>query len=253
MKPYRKNATLAGILFLIGFAGVPAALLTKPLLGAADFLMSIPGNESRILWGAFLQFLMASACAGIGPGGLVKVVDFGIARRTLPAGEGGPRDPTLRVAPHRTEAGALIGTAGYMSPEQVRGLAVTPQADIFSFGAVLYEMLAGRRAFQGESAVETMTAVLREDPPDLLIIDPRIPPPVAALVRHCLEKQVDERFQSARDVAFHLASLAGTPTPTPAMMPVASGLARAASDDASLRRNADPFRRNPGFAEPPPG
>jgi Tol biopolymer transport system component len=101
-----------------------------------------------------------------------------------------------------------MGTAGYMSPEQVRGLLVDCRTDIFSFGAVLYEMLTGRRAFKRDTAAETMTAILHDDPPETLASGRHIPPALDRTVRHCLEKSPDQRFQSARDLAFDLESAA---------------------------------------------
>jgi eukaryotic-like serine/threonine-protein kinase len=146
----------------------------------------------------------------LSPDGRAKILDFGLAK---PSADGGDTyGATVVLA---TDPGAVAGTPPYMAPEQVRAEPVTAQTDIFAFGAVLFEMLTGRRAFQGRTAAETMTAVLREDPPDVSTIDPGIPATVALVVRHCLEKSPAERFHSARDVAFHLQSLAGTPTPSP--------------------------------------
>ena len=102
-----------------------------------------------------------------------------------------------------------MGTAGYMSPEQVRAGAVDHRSDIFSFGAVLYEMLSGRRAFHGDSAIETLNAILKEEPPELSSNNPNIAPALERVVWHCLEKSPERRFQSASDVAFALESLSG--------------------------------------------
>ena len=98
----------------------------------------------------------------------------------------------------------MLGTAGYMSPEQVRGQAVDHRTDIFSLGCVLYEMLAGQRAFRRDTAADTLAAILREEPPELTGLQPDIPPALARLVSHCLEKRPEERFQSAHDLAFEL-------------------------------------------------
>jgi Tol biopolymer transport system component len=137
--------------------------------------------------------------------GGVKLLDFGLAKRELgPSDPHDTRSPTL-ASP--TEPGTVMGTAGYMSPEQVRGQAVDARSDIFSFGAVLYEMLSGRRAFQRDTAAETMTAILREEPPEVLASIENLPFALGRVVAHCLEKQPDERFQSARDLAFDLSSL----------------------------------------------
>ena len=112
--------------------------------------------------------------------------------------------PTQQVA---TEAGTVMGTVGYMSPEQVRGKPADSRSDIFSFGAILYEMLSGKRAFHGDSSADTMSAILKEDPPDLTETNRNISPALERIVRHCLEKNPAERFQSARDVAFNLEAL----------------------------------------------
>jgi Tol biopolymer transport system component len=129
--------------------------------------------------------------------GRVKILDFGVAK--LIAAARGDDDPTLA----QTTAGAVIGTAGYMAPEQVRGQAVDHRADIFAFGAVLYEMVSGRRAFTGGSSVEDLHAILTSDPPP----PDGAPPAVNRVIRHALEKAPDSRFQSARDLAFHLRAL----------------------------------------------
>src|SRR5215469_2060298 len=109
-----------------------------------------------------------------------------------------------------TEQGTVMGTVGYMSPEQVRGNTADSRSDIFSFGAILYEMLTGMRAFKGNSSVETMHAILREDPPEIPTADGKISPSTERVMRRCLEKASDERFQSARDLAFALEGLSGS-------------------------------------------
>ena len=110
-----------------------------------------------------------------------------------------------------TEPGVTMGTVGYMSPEQVRGGAVDPRSDIFSLGIVIYEMLTGQRPFDRGTAAETMTAVLRDEPPSIDSVTEAVPPDLARVVNHCLEKNPAERFQSARDLAFALrSSLAGS-------------------------------------------
>src|SRR5262249_337522 len=117
--------------------------------------------------------------------------------------------PTRRVD---TDPGKVMGTVGYMSPEQVKGRAVDHRSDIFSFGAIFYEMLSGRRAFHGESAAETMSAILKEDPPDMSETNQRISPSLQRLVNHCLEKNPEERFHSASDLAFAIEALSGSGT-----------------------------------------
>ena len=137
--------------------------------------------------------------------GRVKILDFGLARQIAPTTVGDDtRSPTVARS---TEPGTVMGTVGYMSPEQVRGHEADARSDIFSFGAVLYEMLSGRRAFQRDTGAETMTAILKEDPPELSESGVKVPPGVDNIVRHCLEKSPKERFQSARDVAFGLQSM----------------------------------------------
>ena len=136
--------------------------------------------------------------------GRVKILDFGLAKLTQ--AEPGT-DTSLPTATHGTEAGLVMGTAGYMSPEQVRGVALDPRSDIFSFGAILYEMLSGKRAFHGDTAADTMSAILKEDPPDLNETNRNVSPALERVVQHCLEKNPEQRFHSARDVAFDLETL----------------------------------------------
>ncbi len=140
--------------------------------------------------------------------GRVKILDFGLAK-TVKSSVAGSQTAlvTMTAAAPATDVGTVVGTAGYMSPEQVRGAQVDCRTDIFSFGAVFYEMLCGRRAFQRETTAETMTAILKEDPPELIESGRQIPPGIDRIVRHCLEKSPEQRFQSARDLAFDLESL----------------------------------------------
>jgi eukaryotic-like serine/threonine-protein kinase len=139
--------------------------------------------------------------------GSVKILDFGLARQDEQAGASSQLLAAPTLGP-RTAAGTVLGTVGYMAPEQVRGETADARADIFSLGVVLYEMLTGRRAFEQGSAVETMSAILREDPPELETLSERASPELARLLERCLEKRPEERFQSARDLAFDLRALA---------------------------------------------
>ena len=140
--------------------------------------------------------------------GRLKILDFGLAKLTVPAGAR-PSATPMTEAPTQMETGAgvVMGTVGYMSPEQVRGQTADHRSDIFSFGCVLYEMVSGRRAFQRDSSVETMNAILREDPPEVSQTRQDLPPGLERVVQHCLEKSPDERFQSARDLAFQIDAL----------------------------------------------
>src|SRR5438876_5291691 len=143
--------------------------------------------------------------------GRVKILDFGLAKLTG-TGDGTQSQtevPTRRVD---TDPGMVMGTMGYMSPEQLKGQLADHRSDIFSFGAILYETLSGKRAFRGDSMAETMSAILREDPPDLSETNKTVSPALERVVHHCLEKNPAERFHSARDLAFAMESLSGSAT-----------------------------------------
>src|SRR5262245_5509077 len=141
--------------------------------------------------------------------GRVKILDFGLAKLTGTA-DGSLSQTSIPTRRVDTDPGKVMGTVGYMSPEQVKGRAVDHRSDIFSFGAILYEMLSGLRAFHGESAAETMSAILKEDPPDLSETNHNVSPALERLVNHCLEKNPEERFHSARDLAFALETISGS-------------------------------------------
>jgi len=179
--------------------------------------------------------------------GRAKILDFGLAKLTQPEEheDGEAEQPTVS---DQTRPGTVLGTAGYMSPEQVQGRRADHRSDIFSFGVVLYEMLAGRRAFQGNSTVEVLHAILKQDPPD--VPDPAL----ARMVRHCLEKNPQERFQSAQDLAFDLEALA-EPEAAPARPPArrrawAAGLAALALLAVALFFLGRRLQRNPAPGPP---
>src|SRR5438477_4058724 len=151
--------------------------------------------------------------------GRVKILDFGLAKLTRPEA---PSDPgtQARTVAHGTEPGVVMGTVGYMSPEQVRGEAADARSDIFSLGAVLYEMLTGNRAFRAASAVETLNAILKDDPSELSQTGHEVSPALERMTRRCLEKNREERFQSAGDLAFALEEAASSAS-SPASAPLA--------------------------------
>ncbi len=143
--------------------------------------------------------------------GRAKVLDFGLAKLKREQPPSGAASVTQALG---TETGVVLGTVGYMSPEQVRGEPADHRSDIFSLGAILYEMLAGRRPFRGESAVETMNAILKEDVPELVdSAATGVPRALSVIITHCLEKHPSDRFQSAHDLAFDLEMLATFSSP----------------------------------------
>jgi Tol biopolymer transport system component/tRNA A-37 threonylcarbamoyl transferase component Bud32 len=143
--------------------------------------------------------------------GRAKILDFGLAKLTQPDSGDHTSLPTMT---HATEAGVVLGTAGYMSPEQVRGVAVDARSDIFSFGAILYEMISGKRAFHRDTAADTMSAILKEDPPDFAETNRNVSPALERIVQHCLEKNPEQRFHSASDIAFDLEHISGVSSTT---------------------------------------
>jgi hypothetical protein len=143
--------------------------------------------------------------------GRIKILDFGLAKLKQAEGEQG--ETNVPTDSPGTEPGVVMGTMGYMSPEQVRGRPADPRSDIFSFGAILYEMLSGQRAFRGDTTADTITAILSRDPPDLTKTNRDMHPGLERIVRHCLEKNPEERVHSAHDLAFELEALSGLSTP----------------------------------------
>jgi len=201
--------------------------------------------------------------------GRAKILDFGLAKlvENSPAGADAATLATMPTA--ATAAGVVLGTPGYMAPEQVRGHAADARTDIFAFGAVLYEMLSGVRAFRRDTPAESMTAILKEDPPELTDAPQPVSPALDKIVRRCLEKSPEQRFQSARDLSFALSALSGTDasgftkaTVAPAVRRVSVPMLAAAMAVALVlvasvtwfiaRRPADPPARMQ-FAIPVPG
>src|SRR5262245_4778846 len=137
--------------------------------------------------------------------GRVKILDFGLAKLRPP--QPGAVDSHAPTQKRLTDPGVVMGTVGYMSPEQVRGQETDHRADIFAFGVILYEMLSGQRPFRGASAIEVMNAIMKEEPPELGETNAKISPQLEKLVRRCLEKKPERRFQSANDLGFALEAL----------------------------------------------
>ena len=143
--------------------------------------------------------------------GRVKILDFGLAKLTQTETANPESMPTMTGG---TEAGVVLGTMGYMSPEQLRGKPADARSDIFSFGAVLYEMLSGRRAFRGDTGADVISAILNHEPPELTATNQEISVVLDHIVHHCMEKDPQQRFQSARDIAFQLSELTGISSST---------------------------------------
>jgi eukaryotic-like serine/threonine-protein kinase len=135
--------------------------------------------------------------------GRVKLLDFGLAKLTEP----GPVSGDSETHTIQSDVGTVLGTVGYMSPEQIRGKPADARSDLFAFGAVLYEMISGKRAFHCETAADTMSAILHVEPPELTETNRNVPPALERILRHCLEKNPEERFHSAHDVAFDLETM----------------------------------------------
>ncbi len=150
--------------------------------------------------------------------GHVKILDFGLAKLTMPE-PGAPGMSAQATLDSVTGRGVLLGTLGYMSPEQCRGATIDARSDIFSFGAVLYEMISGKRAFRGDTTADAISSILKEEPPDLSAAGRDVPPMLERITRRCLEKSADHRFQSASDLAFALETITGTSGATVAASP----------------------------------
>ena len=172
--------------------------------------------------------------------GRVKILDFGLAKLTRPDDGGEGTVAAVPTVGADTALGIVLGTVGYMSPEQVRGQAADARSDIFTFGAILYEMVSGKRAFRGETPADTMSAILKEDPPELTLTAKDIPPVLDRIVHRCLEKAPARRFRSAQDLAFSLEAIS-TASGTAAGA-AASGAAGEGAPGAAGRRGDILFR-----------
>src|SRR6266404_1782302 len=165
----------------------------------------------------------------------VKILDFGLAKLSDPAGSSNPdisEDATRKVL---TNPGVVMGTVGYMSPEQVRGEKANHRSDIFSFGVILHEMITGRRAFRRETMAETMTAILKEEPEELSASNPKINPSLERIVNHCLDKKPERRFHSAHDLGFALESLSAPTSSSGNTITTAAAAVVAETRDAAWR------------------
>ena len=198
--------------------------------------------------------------------GRAKILDFGLAKLTQAAAPSPAGSEGITLTSTPTQAGVVMGTAGYMAPEQVRGQAIDHRTDLFAFGSVLYEMISGQRAFSRDTSAETMTAILKEDPPELANRANVVSPALERIVRRCLEKRPEQRFQSAQDLAFALGTLSGTDASgaaraTPAPPPKARRWLWAAGALALLSiyavvwfaSRSTPIARRMQFALPVPG
>jgi serine/threonine protein kinase/tetratricopeptide (TPR) repeat protein len=177
--------------------------------------------------------------------GHAKILDFGLARRDALSSP--PEETLQKTETQMTEPGSVMGTVGYMSPEQVSGLPADARSDVFSLGCVLYEMVTGTRPFAGRTGGETLAAILRDEPADPARCGREVPPELAGAIRHCLEKKADDRFHSARDLAFALKTIPSDsavtrPAPAPrsrrfAIALVAAAIATAAVVTVAVRRS----------------
>jgi serine/threonine protein kinase len=176
--------------------------------------------------------------------GRVKILDFGLARVETPVEATDATSAPTTPAP--TEPGVVMGTAGYISPEQIRGRPADGRSDIFSFGAVLYEMLTGKRAFTGATTGESLAAILRDQPAEVSRSVPGVSPALDRLVARCLEKNPDERFQSARDLAYAVRETAASGAiPTAGATPPASPRGRAGNRERSCWSSLAPWPPSP--------
>jgi TolB-like protein/Tfp pilus assembly protein PilF len=184
------------------------AVAPIPLRQAVDYALQIAKGLSAAHGKGIVHRDLKPENVFVSKDGHVKILDFGLAKQAGAAGE----QTIAATDSGGTAPGTIMGTMGYMSPEQLRGLPVDHRSDIFSFGAVLYELLSGQKVFKRDTSSDTIAAILKEEPPSLSEPGRNVPPALDHIVRHCLEKDRDNRFQTAKDVAFALSEASGPTT-----------------------------------------
>ncbi|HEY0159035.1 MAG TPA: protein kinase [Thermoanaerobaculia bacterium] len=212
-KPYIVTELLEGhtLRGLMRENGVPAKLAIRK---AVDYSIQIANGLAAAHERGIVHRDLKPDNLFVTKDGRVKILDFGVAKLRTADDFALSDDDTME---QDTSPGTVIGTVGYMSPEQVRGQPVDGRSDIFSLGTVMYEMVAGEHPFRSDSAADTMSAILREDPAELATLNPNVTPGLERVIRHCLEKSADQRFQSARDLAFQLEMLSSSSGAMPTM------------------------------------
>ncbi|MFP5247281.1 MAG: protein kinase domain-containing protein, partial [Thermoanaerobaculia bacterium] len=199
-RPYIVTELLEGhtLRSLLRENGVPAKL---PIRKAVDYAIQIANGLAAAHERGVVHRDLKPENLFVTKDGRVKILDFGVAKLRSADDFALSDDETME---QDTSPGTVIGTVGYMSPEQVRGQSVDARSDLFSLGTLMYEMVAGEHPFRGDSPADTMSSILREDPTDLAQLNPNVTPGLERVIRHCLEKSPEQRFQSARDLAFQL-------------------------------------------------